>query len=82
MGADEGERLQRLSALCKASPAAVSVMWPSPDEALQARILNAGAVQVLAKPISPADLAASIGRWFAQAAHADEVSAPAGVTAC
>jgi signal transduction histidine kinase/ActR/RegA family two-component response regulator len=82
MGASEVERLQRLSSLSQASPTPVSVMWPSPDEALQARILKAGAAQVLAKPITPADLAAALGRWFARAADADEVSAPTGVTAC
>ena len=78
----ELERLQRLAELCGASSAAVSVMWPSPDEALRARIRAAGAAQVLAKPITPADLAAALGQWFLERAEGDQPPAQAGVTAC
>jgi CheY-like chemotaxis protein len=82
LGGAEDERLSRLSAISAAGEAAVSVMWPSPDEATRTRILAAGAVQVLAKPIAPADLAAALGRWFSEASETAAAPAQTGVTAC
>ena len=82
LGGPEDERLQRLEGLCMASAAPVSVMWPSPDAELQARILAAGAGQVLAKPITPADLAAALALWFQRGPEDGRTATPAGVTAC
>jgi len=83
LGASEEERLQSLSKIIAAAGAsAVTLMWPSPDDGLRKRLLAAGAAQVLAKPITPADLAAALERWFLN--DASEISAPVGaeVTAC
>ncbi len=82
LGGAEEERLQALrDVVAAAGAAALSLMWPSPDEALKARLLGAGASQVLAKPITPADLAAALERWYAS-----ETEGPAPgdveVTAC
>ena len=82
LGGSEDERLQRLEAIALASQAGITVMWPSPEEATRARLLAAGAAQVLAKPITPSDLVAALGRWFSQTAEMDQEPAPAGVTAC
>ena len=82
LGGPEDERLQRLTAIAAAGDAAISVMWPSPDEGTRARLAQAGAAQVIAKPITPADLVAAMGRWFSQNAETDQETAPKGVTAC
>jgi signal transduction histidine kinase len=80
LGPSEAERIQALAALTGASgSAALSLMWPSPDEALRARLLAAGAAQVLAKPITPAELASSLERWFSVGS---QPAAAAEVTAC
>ena len=81
LGAEEEERLQRLSGLAVAGGPAISLMWPSPSPDLKARLLHAGAAQVLAKPITPADLVLALGRWFA-AETGGQPAAAAGVTAC
>ncbi len=81
LGAEEEERLQRLTGLAVAGGPAISLMWPSPSADLKARLLQAGAAQVLAKPITPAELVLALGRWFA--AETDgQPTAAAGVTAC
>jgi CheY-like chemotaxis protein len=83
LGGEEDERLQSLTALAAtAGPARLSLMWPSPDAALKARILAAGAAQVLAKPITPAELAAALERWFAERSDEPLSSEGAEVTAC
>ena len=85
LAAAEDDRLLRIQALSGASAAPVSVMWPSPDEPLQLRILQAGAAQVLAKPITPADLVAALQRWFANTPTLDsdeQLATQSGVTAC
>ena len=80
LGAEEAERLQRLSAIAEAT--AVSVMWPSPDEALQQRLLAAGAAQVLPKPITPATVAAALAAWFQDPGRLGLSPPQTGVTAC
>ncbi len=80
LGAAEEERLEQLSAIAAAAP--VTVMWPSPDEALKARLIHSGAAQVLAKPVTPADVAAALATWFATADQSERAPTPAEVTAC
>ena len=80
LGAEEAERLQRLSAI--AAAAAVSVMWPSPDQALRGRLLAAGAAQVIAKPVTPAAVASALAAWFQEPDRLAIVPPPTGVTAC
>ena len=48
--------------MAQAAAAPVSLLWPAPDEALVQRLCAAGATEVLAKPISPADLLAALRR--------------------
>ena len=80
LGAAEEDRLPQLTAV--AASAAVSVMWPLPDEALKARLLQAGAAQVLVKPITPADVAAALAAWFLSAEQSERNAVQSGVTAC
>ena len=80
LGAAEEERLEQLAAVAAAAP--VTVMWPSPDEALRERLIRSGAAQVLAKPTTPADVAAALAAWFANADQSERASTQAGVTAC
>ncbi len=80
LGAAEEDRLEQLSAV--AALTAVSVMWPSPDDALKGRLLEAGAAQVLAKPITPADVSAALNAWFTSRDQSERAPDTAGVTAC
>ena len=80
LGAAEDERLQQLAAV--AASVAVSVMWPSPQETLKARLLQAGAAQVLAKPITPTDVASALAAWFVSADQSERSAVQSGVTAC
>jgi CheY-like chemotaxis protein len=82
LGASEDEKLQRLEELASVSATAISVMWPSPDEAIRSRLLEAGAAQVLAKPITPQNLLAALTGWFAAEVPDHQDQTPAGVTAC
>ena len=80
LGAAEEDRVEQLSAIAAAAP--VTVMWPSPDESLKERLVQSGAAQVLAKPITPADVAAALAAWFANADQSERAPTPAEVTAC
>ena len=83
LGGSEEERLQRLEEIAAAAgAAAISLMWPSPDDELRQRLLAAGAAQVLAKPITPADLAAALEQWFLADAQEISTTDSAEVTAC
>ena len=62
LGPDLDRRLAALARLVRAAGAPVSLLWPSPDEALVARLIAAGAQEVLAKPISPAELLDALRR--------------------
>ena len=76
LAAELDERVANLSRLAQAAAAPVSLMWPSPDEALVARLRAAGAAEILAKPISPAELLAALRR-----AREPAAPAPAEATA-
>ena len=80
LGAAEEDRLPQLAAVAASAP--VSVMWPSPDEALKARLLQAGAAQVLVKPLTPADVATALAAWFAGGEQSERAAVQSGVTAC
>lgn len=60
LGADDAQRLDAVKTLAAAGPCHLIVMWPSPDEALLDRLREAGADQVIAKPVSAADLSAAL----------------------
>jgi signal transduction histidine kinase len=75
LAADPGERLAGLSRLAQSAQAPVSVMWPAPDEAQVGQIMAAGAAQVLAKPITPAELLAALNQACQAPRRRSEVSA-------
>ena len=62
LAADLDDRVANLARVVQAAAAPVSLLWPGPDEALVQRLCAAGATEVLAKPISPADLLAALRR--------------------
>jgi signal transduction histidine kinase len=83
LAASEDERVQVLVELAReAGTVGVSMMWPSPDEALRARLTAAGAAQVLAKPITPAELASALERWFLAQSAGPDAEPAEEVTAC
>ena len=83
LGPAEEQRLSGLAQLAGAAGSGgLSLMWPSPDESLRARLLAVGAGQVLAKPITPAELAVALERWFTPPQIEADRGATAEVTAC
>jgi signal transduction histidine kinase len=75
LAAASDDRLGMLARLAKVAHAPVSVLWPAPDEGQIGQLRAAGADQVLAKPITPADLLAALRQACeAQAAAAPESS--------
>ena len=60
LGAETPERLESVARLAGAGAARISVTWPTPDDALVSSLLDAGAAQVIAKPISAAKLTAAL----------------------
>ncbi len=81
LGADDAERAQSLSQIVGQTGGAVTVMCPSPSQAQREQFTAAGAAQVLAKPITPAQLLEALRRWFEPHGPAAANPGPIGVTA-
>ena len=60
LGAEMEDRLQSVSRLAAAGAQRIVVTWPSPDAETLHALGEAGAAQVIAKPISAARLTAAL----------------------